>query len=188
MELELRFFANYRSAVGQKTIPREYDDGATVGDVLAGLESEFDGLEGDLLDDEGEIRPQLSVLKSGREVEHMDGVETGLEDGDTLSVFPPVAGGATTRRGKAFRGISLRLAVHYLENLGGKRVDDGPPAEEAEEAVVEGDGWRADLSAEKVNAAGSLQLTEVSIGFEGDEETLEPLIEKFSQKAMRAGG
>jgi molybdopterin synthase sulfur carrier subunit len=188
MELELRFFANFRTAVGQKTITREFEDGATVGDVLTGLESEFEDLEGDTLDDEGEIITQLSVLKNGREVQHMAGAETVLEDGDTLSVFPPVAGGTTTRREKSYRGISLRLAIHYLENLGGERVDGGPPADETTEATLEGDDWRADLSAEKVDAAGALTLTEVSIGFEGDEGRLDQLIDKFSQKAMRAGG
>lgn len=91
---------------------------------------------------------------------------------------------------KSFRGISLRLAVHYLtDSLGGERVDDGPDdIEEASAATVEGDGWRADLESEKVNVAGSVRLTEISIDFEGDDDTLEPLVEKFSQKAMRAGG
>ena len=92
MNLELRFFATFREAVGQKTIEREYDDGATVGDVLAELEVEFDGLEGQLLED-GAIRPQLSVLKNGRDVTHANGPETDLTGEDTLSVFPPVAGG-----------------------------------------------------------------------------------------------
>ena len=92
MELELRFFATFRAAVGQKTIHREYPDGSTVGEVLRALEEEFEGLAGELVE-EGEIRDQLSVLKNGREVLHMEGIETTLEDGDTLSVFPPVAGG-----------------------------------------------------------------------------------------------
>ncbi|MDG5778060.1 ubiquitin-like small modifier protein 1 [Haloarculaceae archaeon H-GB2-1] len=93
MELELKFFATFREAVGQKTIGREFDDGATVGEVLAALESEYDGLEGNLLADDGDIRDMLSILKNGREVVHLDGTETLMEDGDTLSVFPPVAGG-----------------------------------------------------------------------------------------------
>lgn len=93
MELELRFFATFREAVGQKTITREYEtDELTVGEVLAQLESEFDGLEGTLLSD-GEIREMLSILKNGQGVVHMDGADTLLSDGDTLSVFPPVAGG-----------------------------------------------------------------------------------------------
>lgn len=92
MDIELRTFATYRDAIGQKTIERSYDDGATVGDVLADLETEFDGLEGQLLDD-GEIRPQLSILKNGRDVTHAQGPDTPLEDGDSVSLFPPIAGG-----------------------------------------------------------------------------------------------
>ena len=94
MELDLRFFATFREAVGQKELSRDVDDDATVGDVLAALEAEYDGLEGRLLDD-GSIAPQLSVLKNGRDVVHMDDAETELEEGDLLSVFPPVAGGTS---------------------------------------------------------------------------------------------
>jgi molybdopterin synthase sulfur carrier subunit len=93
MDLELRFFATFREAVGRKTVERTFGDGSTVRDVLSTLEADYDGLEGQLLDDEGSIRPNLNILKNGREVLHMEGAETLLEDGDTLSVFPPVAGG-----------------------------------------------------------------------------------------------
>lgn len=93
IELDLRFFANFRSAVGQKEINRTFESGTTVGEVLAAIESEFPELAGDVLDEDGGIKPQLSVLKNGREVIHMEGTETTLEDGDRLSVFPPVAGG-----------------------------------------------------------------------------------------------
>jgi molybdopterin synthase sulfur carrier subunit len=92
MELELRFFATFREAVGQKTLTRDVDTGATIGDVLRGLEAEYDGLSGQLLEN-GDLRPHINVLKNGREVLHLDGLETSLESGDTVSVFPPVAGG-----------------------------------------------------------------------------------------------
>lgn len=90
MQPELRFFATFREAVGEKTIEREYPDDATVGDVLASLVEEYPDLE---VFEDGELRPHLSVLVNGRDVTHLDGLETDLEDGDTLSVFPPVAGG-----------------------------------------------------------------------------------------------
>jgi len=90
--IELRFFATYRAAVGQKTVERDYD-ADTVGAVLQAIEEEWPELAGELLDDEGGIRPQLSVLKNGREVAHLEGTETAVETGDTVSVFPPVAGG-----------------------------------------------------------------------------------------------
>ena len=80
---------------------------------------------------------------------------------------------------KSYRGISVRLAVHYLQNLGGEQTDDG---------VVAGDGWQATLSSSTVDIGPSLSLTEVSVVFEGDADAVEPLVERFSQKAMRAGG
>ncbi|MFW6265181.1 MAG: hypothetical protein ACOC2A_00210 [Halanaeroarchaeum sp.] len=80
---------------------------------------------------------------------------------------------------RSFRGISARLARHYLEGLGGEIVDD---------ETVEGADWDVTISAEKVAIGRSLELTEVTLVFEGRAETLEPLVERFAQKAIRAGG
>ena len=86
---------------------------------------------------------------------------------------------AHVTREKSYRGISLRLAREYLVKLGGDAV-----AEDRGEA----DGWAASLSAETVSIGPTIQLTEVTVVFEGDTEALGELIPKFSQKAMRAGG
>ena len=91
MHLELRFFATFRETVGQKTLEREFPAGTTMGDVLAELVEEYPGLE--LFDAEGELRDFLNVMKNGRNVVHLDGLDTELADGDTVSLFPPVAGG-----------------------------------------------------------------------------------------------
>ncbi|SDQ28592.1 hypothetical protein [Natronobacterium texcoconense] len=87
----------------------------------------------------------------------------------------------TTRVERSFRGISERLAIRYLTNLGGEQVDDD---------TVDGpDGtWSATLSSESVDIGPSLSLTEVTVVFEGEEEALEELVEDFARKAMRAGG
>ncbi|WP_425494207.1 hypothetical protein [Natronobiforma cellulositropha] len=83
------------------------------------------------------------------------------------------------QRERAYRGISLRLAREYLERLGGDSTD---------ESLVTGDGWRATLSAETVSVGPSLELTEVTVVFEGEAAAVEAVLERFSQKAMRAGG
>jgi hypothetical protein len=80
---------------------------------------------------------------------------------------------------RSFRGISVRLARRYLENLGGEAVADDR---------VEGDGWSADLSSSTVTIGPSLSLTEVHVHFEGDDDALDGLVDDFAQKAMRAGG
>lgn len=92
MNLELRFFANYRAAVGQKTVEMEFADDSTIGNLLEQLEAEHAELEGELIED-GSVRAQVNILLNGRNVLHEDGLDTALADGDTVSVFPPVAGG-----------------------------------------------------------------------------------------------
>lgn len=87
---------------------------------------------------------------------------------------------------KAFRGISKRLAAHYLGNLGGDVVDGDPEGEGP--VTVTGEDWTATLTDEKVTAAGSFELTEVTVVFEGEEAALDGVVDAFSQKAMRAGG
>lgn len=107
---------------------------------------------------------------------------------------------------RAFRGISLRLAAEYLRGLGGQvtdpgGIDPGDPIEAdalSEPVVVAGDGWQAHLTTETVEIGPSLTLTEVSVVFESDGTAidgrgddapdLDDLVERFAQKAVRAGG
>ena len=85
----------------------------------------------------------------------------------------------TVERVRSYRGISERAARHYLTRVGGEVDDDGR---------VTGDGWRATVSSDRVEIGPTLTLTEVTVTFEGDEAVLDGLIERFSQKAIRAGG
>jgi molybdopterin synthase sulfur carrier subunit len=92
MELELRLFATVREAVGQRILTREFDPETTVADALATLEAEYPPLEGQLLDG-SEVARSITVLCNGTHVTHLEGSETVLADGDTLSITPPVTGG-----------------------------------------------------------------------------------------------
>ena len=91
MEIELRLFASFRDIVGEKEIEREYDGSPDVGTVLQDLVTEYPDLE--FFDEVGELREYLSILKNGRDITFLEGTDTSLEEGDVLSVFPPVAGG-----------------------------------------------------------------------------------------------
>jgi hypothetical protein len=97
------------------------------------------------------------------------------------------------RRERSFRGISERLATHYLGGLGGEPADGGGTGggdgdDEADVSRLVGDGWTAELSSEKVSIGPSIRLTEVTVVLEGPVETVDPLMDEFAQKAMRAGG
>ena len=92
MEVELRFFAGFREEVGAKTLAWEYDAAVvSARDLLDDLTEAYPGL--DVLEPDGELRPFVGVMKNGREVTHLRGLDTPYEDGDRLSLVPPVAGG-----------------------------------------------------------------------------------------------
>lgn len=93
MNVELRLFATVREVVGERTMSREFESGTTVGDVLAALEADYPDLDGRLLDDGRRITRGITVLRNGTNVTHLAGEATELEDGDRLSITPPVTGG-----------------------------------------------------------------------------------------------
>ena len=178
MEIHLRFFATFREVVGQKELTWEVDARTTtVGVVLEDLVSTYPQLE--FYTPEGDLRDYLSILKNGRDITFLAQLDTPLGDGDTLSIFPPVAGGSTSTVERTYRGISRRAARQYLEGIGGKTIDD---------TLVSGSDWQAEIAESVVTVGPSLELTELTIVFEGKEDTLEEIVETFSRKAMRAGG
>jgi hypothetical protein len=82
-------------------------------------------------------------------------------------------------RERSYRGISQRAALHYLESVGGERVD---------ERTVGGGGWSASVESDSVSVGATLTITEVTVHFEGESDTLEEVVDDFSRKAIRAGG
>jgi molybdopterin converting factor small subunit len=77
-------------ADNQATVPVE---GATVGEAFAKLVAQYPGLRGNLLDDAGGLHKFVNVYKDDDDIRYLDGLDTKLADGDTLSILPAVAGG-----------------------------------------------------------------------------------------------
>ena len=65
---------------------------ATVGELLAELGRRFPALR-PILEQQREGRPYVKVLVNGRLADQLQGLDTPLGPGDTVGVFPPVAGG-----------------------------------------------------------------------------------------------
>lgn len=98
MNVDVKLFASLGKAAGEQSVRLEVPSGTTVGAVLDRLESAYPDLE--LLDPEtGETR-SVTVLRNGRHVDHLAGLETTLEADDTVSIAPPLAGGAGHARNR----------------------------------------------------------------------------------------
>jgi molybdopterin converting factor small subunit len=68
-------------------------DGATVADVLKGLEGKFPGFGERLFDDSGELRRFVNVFVADEDIRFLGGIDTAIEAGQVVSIIPAVAGG-----------------------------------------------------------------------------------------------
>src|SRR6202795_1077839 len=68
--------------------------GASVGDVLHSLTSQFGDLRRHLYNDEGKLRSFVNVYVNDDEIRYLDKEATQLKDGDTVSIVPSIAGGS----------------------------------------------------------------------------------------------
>ena len=94
MPTEWKLFADLAERAGDKRVAVDASAGDTVGDALEQLVDDRPDLEARVLDDDGELRSQINVLRNGTNVlVEEDGLETELEEGDELALFPPVSGG-----------------------------------------------------------------------------------------------
>ena len=68
-------------------------DGATVADVLAALDSAHPGFKDRLFDESGTLRRFVNVFVADEDVRFLEGLETPVSAGTTVSIVPAVAGG-----------------------------------------------------------------------------------------------
>lgn len=68
-------------------------DGVTLAEVLAQLDATHPGFKERLFDDSGDLRKFVNVFVADDDVRYLDGVDTKVPDGETVSIIPAVAGG-----------------------------------------------------------------------------------------------
>jgi len=68
-------------------------EGSTVGEVLKALDAAHPGFGDRLFDDQGGLRRFVNVFLDDEDVRFLQGLETLVADGQTVSVVPAVAGG-----------------------------------------------------------------------------------------------
>ncbi len=68
-------------------------EGLTVGEALGALENAHPGFAERLFDDDGSLRRFVNVFVADDDVRYLEGVDTEVPDGETISIIPAVAGG-----------------------------------------------------------------------------------------------
>ena len=67
--------------------------GATVNEVLKQLDAAHPGFEDRLFDEQGKLRRFVNVFVAEEDIRFLDGLDTPVPDGSTISIVPAVAGG-----------------------------------------------------------------------------------------------
>ena len=68
-------------------------EGSTVGEVLKALEVAHPGFAERLFDEKGDLRRFVNVFVADEDVRFLQGLDTPVADGQTISIVPAVAGG-----------------------------------------------------------------------------------------------
>ena len=68
-------------------------EGTTVAEVLKALEVEHPGFGERIYDDTGGLRRFVNVFVADEDIRFLDGLDTPVADGETVSIIPAVAGG-----------------------------------------------------------------------------------------------
>ena len=67
--------------------------GASVGEVLGNLTTQFPDLRKQIYNDEGKLRSFVNVYLNDEDIRYLQKDATAVKAGDTLSIVPSIAGG-----------------------------------------------------------------------------------------------
>lgn len=91
--MEVKIYATLRIKIGQSKISVNAGSGDTVRDALREALERYPILAADVMTDDSELVDHVNVFLNGRNVRLLDGLDSVIQDGQRLDIFPPVGGG-----------------------------------------------------------------------------------------------
>jgi molybdopterin synthase sulfur carrier subunit len=81
-----------RGAAGGQSVVQV--EGATIGEVLTGLQASFPAISGQVLTEDGSLHRFVNVYVNDDDVRYLDKLDTKVGSTDVVSILPAVAGGS----------------------------------------------------------------------------------------------
>src|SRR5512139_237999 len=92
MSIEVRVPTILRAYTGgQKVVS---GSGDTIADLLSNLDSQYPGLKARLISDDGALHRFVNVYVNDEDVRFLGALDAKVNDGDSVTILPAVAGGA----------------------------------------------------------------------------------------------
>ena len=93
MKINIHIPTPLRPFVGNQDIVEIHQEG-TVGEVLSGLVNQYPELEKNLYDKNKVLRKFVNVYVDDEDIRYIDGENTPVKIGQSISIIPSIAGGA----------------------------------------------------------------------------------------------
>jgi len=94
MNVVISSFATVKTVIGERMHNLEVPDKSTVGDVVNILLNRFgQPLVTEMCDKPGSLKESYQLIVNGQSILFLNGLETVMQEGDELLIFPPVCGG-----------------------------------------------------------------------------------------------
>ena len=95
IEITLHTILGLKEVTGQRLTGIDLPHGSTVEDFLAYMKERWgDQLSARLFDpDSGAVLPYVRIMVNGQTIQHLEGMETPLKEGDEVLILPPASGG-----------------------------------------------------------------------------------------------
>jgi molybdopterin synthase sulfur carrier subunit len=92
--MKVNFYATLRQITGQKTVEFDLQNGITVQQMLDAVLRRFPQMRKELVDENGQLYGHVHLFVNGRDSRFLqNNLETQLEAGDKVDMFPAVGGG-----------------------------------------------------------------------------------------------
>ena len=92
MKIRVKAFATFREVMDNQ-VDMDFPKGASVKTLLDELTARYGRLGELMFAAPDTLRDFVNILKNGRNIYFLAGLDTPLDDGDVIALFPPVAGG-----------------------------------------------------------------------------------------------
>ena len=91
MAITVRVTSSLQTLVGAKSVEGE---GSTIGELLTNLDSRYPGFKDQISGDDGQLHRFVNVYVNDEDIRYLQALDTPMNDGDTVSILPALAGGA----------------------------------------------------------------------------------------------
>ncbi len=91
--MKIKFFSLIKFDLNKDEVDYQLSGSKSVKEIIKLLDREFDNYFNRKLLKDGELKSGTIILLNGRNIRHLQGLDTLVENKDEITIFPPSGGG-----------------------------------------------------------------------------------------------